>query len=35
MPYKIEAQRKFTPKKKLEKQGIDVKEWDKERFEVV
>ena len=32
MPYKSEAQRKFfhTNKKKLEKQGVDVKEWDKE-----
>ena len=30
MPYKIEAQRKFMQQKKLKKQGIDVKEWDKE-----
>jgi hypothetical protein len=32
MPYKSEAQRKFfhANKKKLEKQGVDVKEWDKE-----
>jgi len=32
MPYKSEAQRKFfhTNKNKLEKQGVDVKEWDKE-----
>ena len=30
MPYKIEAQRKFMQQKKLEKQGIAVKEWDKE-----
>ena len=32
MPYKIGAQRKFfhANKKKLEKQGVDVKEWDKE-----
>ena len=32
MPHKIEAQRKVfhANKKKLEKQGIDVKEWDKE-----
>ena len=30
MPYKSEAQRKFfhANKKKLEKQGVDVKEWD-------
>ena len=32
MPYKSEAQRKFfhANKTKLEKQGVDVKEWDKE-----
>ena len=32
MPYKSEAQRKYfhANKKKLEKQGIDVEEWDKE-----
>jgi len=32
MPYKREAQRKFfhANKKKLEEQGVDVKEWDKE-----
>ena len=32
MPYKSEAQRKFfhANKIKLEKQGVDVKEWDKE-----
>lgn len=30
MPYKSEAQRKFfhANKKKLEKQGVDVNEWD-------
>jgi len=30
MPYKSDAQRKFfhANKAKLEKQGIDVKEWD-------
>ncbi len=32
MPYKSEAQKKFfhANKKKLEKQGVDVEEWDKE-----
>ena len=32
MPYKSEAQRNFfhANKTKLEKQGVDVKEWDKE-----
>ena len=32
MPYKSEAQRKFfhANKKKLVKQGVDIKEWDKE-----
>jgi hypothetical protein len=32
MPYKSEAQRKFfhANKKKLEKQGVNVEEWDKE-----
>ena len=32
MPYKSEAQRKFfhANKKKLEKEGVNVKEWDKE-----
>jgi len=32
MPYKSEAQRKYfhANKKKLEKKGVDVKEWDKE-----
>jgi len=32
MPYKSEARRKFfhANKKKLEKQGVDVKEWDRE-----
>lgn len=32
MPYKSEAQRKYfhANKKKLEKQGVDVKEWDNE-----
>jgi hypothetical protein len=32
MPYKSEAQRKYfhANKKKLEKQGVDVEEWDKE-----
>ena len=32
MPYKSEAQRKYfhANKKKLEKQGIDVEEWDRE-----
>lgn len=32
MPYKSEAQRKYfhANKKKLEKQGVVVKEWDKE-----
>lgn len=32
MPYKSEAQRKFfhANKKKLEEQGVDVNEWDKE-----
>jgi hypothetical protein len=32
MPYKSEAQRKFfhTNKKELGRQGVDVKEWDKE-----
>ena len=36
MPYKSEAQRKFfhADKKKLEKQGVDVKEWDKESKDV-
>jgi hypothetical protein len=31
MPYKSEAQRKFfhANKTKLEKQGVNVKEWDK------
>ena len=31
MPYKSEAQRKYfhANKKKLEKQGVDVEEWDK------
>ena len=32
MPYKSEAQRKFfhANKKKLEKQGVNVEEWDRE-----
>jgi hypothetical protein len=32
MPYKSEAQRKYfhANKTKLEKQGVDVEEWDKE-----
>ena len=32
MPYKSEAQRKYfhANKKKLEKQGVDVNEWDRE-----
>lgn len=32
MPYKSEVQRKLfhANKKKLEKQGVDVKEWDRE-----
>jgi len=32
MPYKSEAQRKYfhANKKKLEKQGVDVEEWDRE-----
>jgi hypothetical protein len=32
MPYKSEAQRKFfyANKKKLEKQGVNIDEWDKE-----
>jgi len=32
MPYKSEAQRKYfhANKKKLEKQGVDVIEWDNE-----
>ena len=32
MPYKSQAQRKFfhANKNKLEKQGVNVKEWDKE-----
>ena len=36
MPYKSEAQRKFfhANKKKLEKQGVDLKEWDKESKDV-
>ena len=31
MPYESDAQRKFfhANKKKLEKQGVDVSEWDK------
>jgi len=36
MPYKSEAQRKFfhANKKKLEKQGVDVNEWDEENTEL-
>ncbi len=32
MPYKSEAQRRYfhANKKALEKQGVDVEEWDKE-----
>lgn len=32
MPYKSDAQRKFfhANKNKLEKQGVNVKEWDRE-----
>ena len=32
MPYKSDAQRKYfhANKEELEKQGVDVKEWDKE-----
>ena len=32
MPYKSEAQRKYfhANKKKLEKQGVNVEEWDEE-----
>ena len=32
MPYRSDAQRKFfhANKKKLEKKGVDVEEWDKE-----
>ena len=32
MPYKSEAQRKYfhANKKKLEKQGVNVEEWDRE-----
>lgn len=32
MPYKSEAQRKYfhANQKKLEKQGVNVEEWDKE-----
>jgi hypothetical protein len=32
MPYKSEAQRKYfhVNKKKLEKQGVNVEEWDRE-----